>query len=69
MEDMKPLTKEQKEYIKLKESMDNMMKAYKDYREIVPCCDLNVLSNHSSNYKIESVFYRLLANHLRTSKP
>ena len=64
MKTIKPFTKEQKEYITMKQSFDNMFKAYEEYREKIKCCELNKRNKKQSNYKVEDVFYNLLDNHL-----
>lgn len=59
---IEPLTREQLEYIKLKQSFEKMSDKWGEYREKVPCCDLS--NRHkNSNFTIEDVFYNLLENH------
>ena len=62
---MKELTKEQKEYITMKQSFDSMLERWYEYREVVNCCKLNNRNERhaKTNFTVEDVFYNLLDNH------
>lgn len=63
---MPPLTKEQKEYISLKNAFERMFKNYVNYRKVIKCCEISDHKIENSEYIIEDIFNNLLEKHKKT---